>query len=165
AGYGFSAYAVPTALTAVLMLGFGASVLARRVSSVSLTLFSVTLAAAVWKIAFTFMYCSREPDTALFWARLAYVGVPFIAPGLYHFTIEILRIGRERRIEAYVGWLFAAIFAALGSGSSLLVDRVQRYWWGYYPRYSASISFPFLVFFFGYLAVALMEFIRAYPAS
>ena len=101
AGYGFSAYAVPTALTAVLMLGFGASVLARRVSSVSLTLFSVTLAAAVWKIAFTFMYCSREPDTALFWARLAYVGVPFIAPGLYHFCPGDFALRRLERTATH----------------------------------------------------------------
>src|SRR5215210_2319789 len=100
--YAFSAYAVPTLLTAVLMLGFGASVLARRVSRVSITFFSLTVAAAVWMLAFTWMYCSRGAANALVWARLAYLGVPFIAPAVYHFTIEILRIARERRNEKYM---------------------------------------------------------------
>jgi diguanylate cyclase (GGDEF)-like protein/PAS domain S-box-containing protein len=165
AAYGFSAYAVPTLLTAVLMLGFGISVLARRISAVSLTLFSLTLAAAVWQLAFTFMYCAHAASTALFWSRMAYLGVPFIAPSVYHFTIEVLRIAKERRNEKYMGWLLALMFSIMASSSGLLVDRVQHYWWGYYPRYTAIISVPFLTFFFGYLVASLAEFIRAYPAA
>src|SRR5258706_5289393 len=165
AAYGFSAYAVPTLLTAVLMLGFGVSVLARRVSAVSLTLFTLTLAAAVWQLAFTFMYCARDAATALLWSRMAYLGVPFIAPSVYHFTIEVLRISKERRNEKYMGWLLALMFAVMASSSNLLVNRVQHYWWGYYPRYTAIVSVPFLAFFFGYLVASLAEFIRAFPAS
>src|SRR5437764_4817174 len=165
AAYGFSAYAVPTLLTAVLMLGFGISVLARRVSPVSLTLFCLTLAASLWQLAFTFMYCARDAAHALFWSRMAYLGVPFIAPSVYHFTVEVLRIAKERRNEKYIGWLLALMFSIMASSSDLLVDRVQRYWWGYYPRYAAIISVPFLTFFFGYLVASLAEFIRAYPAA
>ena len=97
AAYGVSAYAVPTLLTAVLMLGFGISVLARRVSPVSLTLFCLTLAASLWQLAFTFMYCARDAAHALFWSRMAYLGVPFIAPSVYHFTVEVLRIAAMAR--------------------------------------------------------------------
>ena len=165
AAYEFSAYAVPTILTAVLMLGFGASVLARRISRISLTFFALTLAAAVWMLAFTAMYCARDAATALFWARIAYLGVPFIAPAIYHFAVEMLHIAKERRNEKYMGWLLALIFSVMATSTDLLVDRVQQYWWGYYPRYSAIISVPFLTFFFGYLIAALAEFIRAYPAS
>ena len=165
AAYGFSPYAVPTLLTAVLMLGFGISVLARRVSPISLTLFGLTLAASLWQLAFTFMYCARDAAHALFWSRMAYLGVPFIAPSVYHFTIEVLRIGKERRNEKYMGWLLALMFSIMASSSNLLVDRVQRYWWGYYPRYTAILSVPFLTFFFAYLIFSLAEFIRAYPAA
>src|ERR1041385_637590 len=116
AAYGISPYAVPTLLTAVLMLGFGISVLARRVSSVSLTLFSLTVAAGLWQLAFTMMYCSRDVAHALFWSRMAYLGVPFIAPSVYHFTIEVLRIGKERRTEKYVGWALALMFSVMEIG-------------------------------------------------
>src|ERR1051325_4411963 len=165
AAYGFSPYAVPTLLTSVLMLGFGISVLARRVSPISLTLFGLTLAASLWQLAFTFMYCARDAAHALFWSRMAYLGVPFLAPSVYHFTIEVLRIGKERRSEKYMGWLLALMFSIMASSSNLLVDRVQRYWWGYYPRYTAILSVPFLTFFFAYLIFSLAEFIRAYPAA
>ena len=165
AAYGVSAYALPTLLTALLMLGFGVSVLSRRVSAVSLTLFTTTLAAAVWLLAFTFMYCARDAAAALFWSRMAYLGVPFIAPSVYHFTIEVLHLAKERRNEKFMGWLLALMFSIMATTSGLLVDRVQRYWWGYYPRYTAIVSIPFLTFFFGYLIASFAEFIRAYPAS
>ena len=64
-----------------------------------------------------------------------------------------------------MGWLLALMFSIMASTSDLLVDRVQHYWWGYYPRYTAIISVPFLTFFFGYLVASLAEFIRAYPAA
>ena len=163
--YGFSPYAVPTALTAVLMLGFGASVIARRVSRISVTFFSLTLAASVWMLAFTLMYSARDATTALLWARLAYLGVPFIAAAVYQFTVESLRIAKDRRAETVLAWALAILFAVMASRTGLLVDRVQRYWWGYYPRYSADISIPFLTFFFGYLVASLAEFVRAYPSA
>src|SRR5436309_8808274 len=97
AAYGFSAYAVPTLLTAVLMLGFGISVLARRVSPVSITLFCLTLAASLWQLAFTFMYCARDAAHALFWSRMAYLGVPFISPTCPPLTLATRRSSNERR--------------------------------------------------------------------
>jgi diguanylate cyclase (GGDEF)-like protein/PAS domain S-box-containing protein len=165
AAYEFSSSAVPTLITAVLMLGFGASVLMRRVSRVTVSFFTLTVAAAVWMFAFTWMYCSRDAATALYWARTAYIGVPFIAAAVYHFTIEILRIGRDRRNEKFTGWALAFIFSMLAWRTPLLVDRVQQYGWGFYPRYTATISVPFLTFFFGYLVASLVEFIRAFPKS
>ena len=79
------------------MLVFGTSVLARRMSRVAAAFFSLTAAASVWLIAFTFMYCAKDAATALFWSRAAYLGVPFLAPAIYHFTAEMLRIGKARR--------------------------------------------------------------------
>jgi len=110
------------------------------------------------------MYCAKDATTALFWARTAYLGVPFLAPSIYHFTAEMLRIAKERRGAIIAGWLTAVIFSALAV-SGMLVERVERYWWGFYPRYSPLIAVPFLLFFFGYLVVALAEFLRAYPKS
>ena len=90
--YGFSPFAVPPLVTAALMLVFGASVLARRSSRVAGAFFALTAAASVWLVAFTFMYCAKDTATALFWSRVAYFGVPFLAPSIYHFTAEMLRI-------------------------------------------------------------------------
>jgi diguanylate cyclase (GGDEF)-like protein/PAS domain S-box-containing protein len=162
--YGISPFAVPTLVTAALMLVFGAGVLVRRASRVAGAFFALAMSASVWLVAFTFMYCAKDAATALFWARAAYLGVPFLAPSIYHFTAEMLRIARERRGAIIAGWVTAAVFSALAV-TGLLVERVQYFWWGFYPRYSALVAPPFLLFFFGYLVVSLAEFLRAYPKS
>ena len=64
--YVFSPYAIPTAVTTVLMLLFGVAVLMRRVSRVSGAFFSLTFFASVWLFAFTFMYSARDAAHALF---------------------------------------------------------------------------------------------------
>jgi diguanylate cyclase (GGDEF)-like protein/PAS domain S-box-containing protein len=162
--YGVSAFALPTLVTAALMLVFGSSVLARRLSRMAAAFFAMTAAAAVWLVAFTFMYCAKDAATALFWSRAAYLGVPFLAPSIYHFTAEMLRIAKARRSTIVTAWVLAAIFSFLAV-SGVLVERVQRFWWGFYPRYSIAVAPPFLLFFFGFLILSLAEFIRAYPKS
>src|SRR5260370_8202837 len=148
-----------------MMLLFGWSVIRRRASRVTSAFLALSTSAAVWLTAFTFMYSTKDPAQALWWARAAYLGVPFIAAGIYHFTVEMLRIYEQRKFAVWVAWSFAAFFAAIASATDLLVPRVQLFWWGYYPRYRPAVAIPFLLFFFGYLIAALLEFVRAYPKS
>ena len=163
--YVFSPYAIPTAVTTALMLLFGVAVLMRRISRVSAAFFGLTLFASVWLFAFTFMYSARDAEHALFWARIAYFGVPFLAPAIYQFTVEMLRIMRLRRVAVVLGWLLAAVFSATAIFSDSLVTGVRHYWFGFYPRYAIAVSIPFLTFFFGYLIAALVEFILLFPKS
>ncbi|MFL6246001.1 MAG: EAL domain-containing protein [Thermoanaerobaculia bacterium] len=161
--YAFSPSAIPVALTAVLILVFGVHVLTRRFTSVSAAFFTMTAVVAIWMTAFTFLYSTRDAATALAWARRAYFGVPFIAPAIYWFTVEILRIERRRRLAHVAAWSGAAFFSAIAVLTDMLIPRVQQYWWGFYPRYSPMIGAAFLLFFFGYLIASLVEFVRAYP--
>jgi diguanylate cyclase (GGDEF)-like protein/PAS domain S-box-containing protein len=163
--YVFSPYAIPTAVTTALMLLFGVAVLMRRMSRVSAAFFSLTLFASVWLFAFTFMYSARDSQHALFWARVAYFGVPFLAPSIYQFTVEMLRIMRLRRVAVILGWILGAIFSATAIFTDALVTGVTHYWWGFYPRYAVALSIPFLTFFFGYLIAALVEFVLLFPKA
>src|SRR6266498_680158 len=147
------------------MLAFGASVLLRRASRLTVAFFAMTVSGSIWLSAFTFMYCALDEHTALFWGRVAYAGVPLIAPSIYQFTVEMLHISRARRTHALVAWMLGAVFATLAVPTSLLVTRVERFWWGYYPRYGGELTLPFLLFFFGYLLAALGELVLAYPGS
>jgi diguanylate cyclase (GGDEF)-like protein/PAS domain S-box-containing protein len=162
--YGLSPFAVPTLVTAALIFVFGTNVLVRRASRVAGAFFAIAVSASVWLVAFTFMYCAKDTATALFWARMAYFGVPFLAPSIYHFTAEMLRIAKARRGVIIGGWAAAIVFSSLAV-TGVLVERVQLYWWGFYPRYSVLVAPPFLLFFFGYLILSLVEFLRAYPKS
>jgi diguanylate cyclase (GGDEF)-like protein/PAS domain S-box-containing protein len=161
--YSFSPYAVPTALTTILILTFGIRVLVLRVSRVSASFFVLTFVVSVWLFAFTFMYSTGRADVAERWARIAYLGVPFIAPAIYQFTVEMLRIARHRRMAVAAAWLLGATFSVTAITTPLLVTRVTHYRWGYYPRYDPRVSIFFLAFFFGYLVAALGEFLLAHP--
>ena len=161
--HGLPPSALPTAVTSLLMMMFGASVLRHRVSRVSLAFASLAAACSVWLIAFTFMYTTTNAAHALFWARAAYLGVPLIAAAIYHFAVEMLHIYARRKWAVWIGWGLAAFFALIATTSGLLVMRVDRFWWGFYPRYRVGVAIPFLIFFFGYLIAAAVEILRAFP--
>ncbi|HKR65245.1 MAG TPA: diguanylate cyclase, partial [Thermoanaerobaculia bacterium] len=163
--YAFSPSAIPVALTAVLILAFGVRILMRRATSASAAFFGMTVVVAIWMAAFAGMYSSRDASVALRWARAAYLGVPFIAPAIYWFTVEILRIEARRRLPHVAAWSLAAFFSAVAVTTDRLIPNVQLYWWGFYPRYSIVVGAAFLTFFFGYLIASLVEFVRAYPAA
>jgi diguanylate cyclase (GGDEF)-like protein/PAS domain S-box-containing protein len=160
-----SAYALPVAITGVLILAFGGRLLARRVTSVSAAFFTMTFVVAIWMAAFTALYSTDDPVLALLSSRLAYLGVPFIAPAIYWFTVEFLRIERKRRALQVAAWILAGAFSALAVTTDRLIPNVQEYWWGFYPRYRVSTGLAFLTFFFGYLVLSLVEFVRAFPQS
>src|SRR5687768_4237189 len=161
--FSLSPYALPVGVTGILILAFGGRLLARRFTSVSAAFFTMTLVVAIWMAAFTALYSTRDPHLALICSRLAYLGVPFIAPSVYWFTIEFLRIERKRRFVLVGAWILAGFFSALAVATDRLIPNVQEYWWGFYPRYRVSTSIPFLTFFFGFLVLSLAEFVRAFP--
>jgi diguanylate cyclase (GGDEF)-like protein/PAS domain S-box-containing protein len=163
--HGLPPSAVATAETSVLMILFGLSVIRRRLSRVTIAFAALAAVCSVWLIAFTFMYATANAAQALFWARAAYLGVPLIASAIYQFTVEMLHIYAQRKWAVRIGWALAAFFALLGTTTNLLVMRVDRFWWGFYPRYRVAVAVPFLIFFFGYLIAALVEFLRAFPQA
>src|SRR5258708_6839768 len=97
-GYALSPSSIAVAVTAMVVLVLGVTVLARRVTPVSSAFFSITIVVGIWMAAFTGMYAAQSARAALNWAHLAYFGVPFIAPALYWFTLELLRLERRRRL-------------------------------------------------------------------
>ncbi|HUP60990.1 MAG TPA: EAL domain-containing protein [Thermoanaerobaculia bacterium] len=163
--YAFSLYALPVAVTGILILAFGTRVVVRRATAITAAFFAMTLVVAVWMAAFALMYSTPFPPVALFWSRLAYLGVPLIAPTLYWFTIELLRIAHRRRTAFVAAWCGGAFFSTVAVTTDRLIPNVQQYWWGLYPRYRPSMSIAFLTFFFGFLIAALVELLRAYPKT
>lgn len=161
--YAFSITAIPTAVTALVVLLFAIRVLIRRVSRVSIVYFVLSLFVAIWELGFTGMFLAQSSDAASPWMRLAYFGIPFIAPAIYHFTVEMLRIYARRRAAVVIGWLLAAQFSMLAVFTDYLVNGFYRYRWGYYPHYDTAGAVSFLTFFFGFLFAAMFEFVRAHP--
>jgi PAS domain S-box-containing protein len=157
ANYSFSIYSIPTlaAMTGVLLLGL--FVLVReRISTVSVAFTLVTLVVGIWLFCFSVVYSSGDEQTALWWGKAAYLGVSFIAPATYQFTVVVLHMYRYPlyRWLVLVGWVVSGLFAWVAIFTDLLVSGVQRFWWGYYTRYG-PLGLPFILFF-GALLVASM---------
>lgn len=165
ASYAASLYAFPTAATSVSVLCLGLFVLIReRLQMVSLSFFLATLAVAVWLFSFSWMYCATDPRVALWWAKAAYVGVPYIAPAFYHFTVAVLGLYDRRKRMVWINWGLASLFMLAILTTDGLVAGLHRYWWGYYPRYG-WLSLPYLAFFFGLTLLTLSHYWTEYRSA
>ncbi|MEJ2215314.1 MAG: PAS domain S-box protein [Gemmatimonadota bacterium] len=165
ANYAFSGFAVPPLVTAVVCVALGGLVLLReRGSRIGWSFFSMTVAGGIWLFSFGFVYLSVVPEVALAWSRLAYLGVPFLAPTIHGFVIRLLGVQESRRQLHRIAWVGATLTSALVLGTDWMVVGVERYFWGYYDR----VGWPmlaFIVFFLFFLGASQWDLIRAYGES
>ena len=116
----------------------------------------IPLTVCVWLVCFSMMYCAVRADVALWWARAAYAGIPFIAAAIYHFSVIATGARERRRAVVRVAWALSGACSALFLLSDVFLVGVYQYAWGFYPRYAAA-SLLYLVVFFGLLALSLRE--------
>ncbi len=163
--YTFSLFAVPTFLTSAALLVLGLIVLVReRISRVSILFFWIALAISIWQFAFSWMYLAKESGVALWWGKTAYLGVPFIIPAIYHFTVVVLRTYQQRKVVVWGSWAVAAVFAAAAIMTDRLINGMFHYSWGYYPKYG-PLAYLFLLFFLGLMGANLLQYWKAYQKA
>ena len=162
ASYHLGLASVPTALAMLAIFGFGVATLVReRISLVSLSLFLVALTVSLWLFAQSGLYAAADDRVALAWARATYLGVPFIAPATYQFTVVVLRrFARERLILA-AAWTGAAILAIVALRTDLILDGLYHYWWGPYQRFN-GLGILLVLFTGGLLAASMGQYLVAY---
>ncbi len=158
ASYTLSPYAFPTFISAVAFVLLGVAVFLREGRSrLGLLFLNMTLTIAIYLVAFSWMYASLHTSVALWWAKAAYLGVPFIPSAIYHFTVVVLRLYETKKTLVWVNWGLSCLFSATVLFTSEFVSGLYEYWWGFYPRYGWA-SVPFLAFFFGMMAESLRLF-------
>src|SRR5689334_16128123 len=90
--------AVPLFLVAASIFILGVAVMARdRASAPSLAFLSLTGSVSIWLFSIAFMMMSGDERTAMFFAKLAYIGVALIPAAVFHFTVALLDQTHERR--------------------------------------------------------------------
>jgi diguanylate cyclase (GGDEF)-like protein/PAS domain S-box-containing protein len=163
--YHFSPFAIPPALTAVVLVSFAIVLVLTRFSRTSLAIFGVSVAAAAWQAACVFMYLAADSRTALIWARIGCACVPFIAAAAYLFVATILESATHRTIVSVVAWLLAARLAVLTLTTTTLLGGVRRFWWGFYPTFNTAGRVLYPLFCAGLIAVTIVDIARVYPSS
>jgi PAS domain S-box-containing protein len=146
--------------TLVFLLGV-VVVVRERASRISILFAALTTSVAVWLFCFSLMYASTNERTGAFWARAAFIAIPFIPTAVYHFVVGLARLERRLHTPVRIAWMLSAFFSLLILTTDQIVDGVEKYSWGYYPRY-AWASGPYLLFFFVILGAALQHGIEAY---
>jgi signal transduction histidine kinase/PAS domain-containing protein len=165
ANYTFNPYALPTLVTGVAIMALGFIVLVgERDSRVSLSFFIMTVSAAIWLFCYSCMYCAATERVAAAWAVMGQLGVTFIPATVYHFTVNTLQIYSKHRKRVWLAWLISAVFFAAALYGDSFISGVNRFRWGYYARYE-WMSIPFLVFFFGLMALSLQHYWHEYHAA
>ena len=153
--YHLNPYAMPVFLTSLVVLFLGLCTLVReRFSSVATAFFLMILPTVIWLFSSTGMYLAESRDVALWWAKAAYLGLPFIPPMVYLFTIRVLRLYEPHKKKACIYFALSALFSWILVTTDWMVKDLYHYHWGFYPKYEPS-AFLYLAFFFGLLFESL----------
>lgn len=160
--YVASWYALPPFVAGIAMLSLGAGVLVReRGSRVAVACFVMATIQTVWLLSYAVVFSSADAKVALWWARMAYLGVTLIPASVWYFVVVALGLYGRYRLTVWVIWIAGLLFAGAAIGSDALFADVQLYWWGYYPRYR-WLGTPFLAYFFLLMIATLLLFRREY---
>lgn len=160
--YVFNPLAMQTLVVALGLIVLGIYGLIREQGSqASLVFFILALSIGVWLFAFSWMYSAIDEHLAMWWAKVAYVGIAFIPAAVYHFTALILQDYEKVRKRVLTVWVIGAIFITLILTTDIQFRSLYRYEWGYYPK-SDITSVPFILFFFGVMILTLLSFAEGY---
>jgi diguanylate cyclase (GGDEF)-like protein/PAS domain S-box-containing protein len=157
--------AIPTFMVSALLLGVGTFTLVREHRSRESRAFGLfTVASAWWMFASSWMYLAADAPTALAWARLAYLGIPFLAPATYQFAVRVLELEERRSVVVRTAWVYFAACAAVAVGSGVFLTGIRSWDWGPYPvlgPWSLLFTIPFVAL----LLLTLAELFSAWKTS
>ena len=161
--YFFNFYALPNIIVSSLIFATGFFVFwQNRKNPSNIFFFLFCLSLNLWLYGRAIMYCSRDSGTALAWAKIfAKLGVVFIAPLVYTFSVHWLGFYRQQRNYVIAGFLTAAAFYLTILTTPYGLLGVRHYFWGYYPVYGPVCKI-FLIFFFTYFIAAFRNFFKAW---
>lgn len=92
-----------------------------------------TLSLVSWNLDIAALYFFPDADSALLWSSVFRYGMLFIPPTLYHMILEFTgRWSIANRVFLAVGY-WVSFVLCLGNGRGVLVDRLEKFVWGYYP--------------------------------
>ena len=163
--YFFNPYAVPTFLSSGAFLVISLYRVVRdRFSFLSSLLFLIGLIVSVWLFAFSWMYSATNEKAALWWAKAAYIALPFLPAAILNFALVFLQTALQNKALVRFCWAASMLFSLLAVETDLVISGVKHYKWGYYPQYDV-FSVPYLLFFFGVLALCAYEYFSEYKKT
>ncbi|HEV7921362.1 MAG TPA: ATP-binding protein [Thermoanaerobaculia bacterium] len=151
---------LPWCALSLALFGLAVAIWARqRASRVAVLFCAMIVFVAIWFAAFALLFASTTAEDAGEWARLAVVAVAFLPAAVYEFTITAMRLARRR--VANVLWLVSCLFTALIIFSNYVIAGLQRFRWGWYPRFGV-LGIAFVAWYGAALLLNAGEYVREY---
>lgn len=158
--YQFNPYAIPPFFTAIFLFALGFFVFIKNIRLMPNIAFGLlSLSSAIWQFGFGMEYLSIKEETALFWNRFVYLGVPFIVPTMYHFSVSFPGFKEQKRF-VILSYILAAIFVLL-SRTDYFITGLRKYFWGYYTN-PGILHHPFLIIWFSLGIVSIINLYKGY---
>jgi C4-dicarboxylate-specific signal transduction histidine kinase len=152
----FNIYAIPNLLTAIFLFVLGFFVFFRNPKIKSNAIFFLLcFSGSIWHFGFFMVFSSVNIQTAMYWNRFVYLGVPFITPLMYHFSISFLKLKKQIRY-AYLFYSIALAFV-LFSRSPHFITGMHLFFWGYYKK-AGPLYLPFMISWFCPAVLVLHNF-------
>ena len=159
--HGINFLTIPTFSISILLFALGIFVAIKNSESKINTLFSlICLSAAIWLSSHSCAYYLGEEDKALFWFKIGYPGVIFIAVLYFHFSTNFLGFQSLKWIIV-ASYIIGVLLVYVIWSTKLLISGVHIYSWGYYPK-AGRLHPYFLLFFFGLVNAASFQLAYCY---
>ena len=136
-------------LAAATVFCLGAFVFYKNLKSkTNLSIFLLITSTLLWQIGSGLILLSKDLPLALFYTKIAFIGITFIPISTYHLTLSLLNIKKTKTI--ILGYLLALFFISI-LRTPLLLNGVYEYSWGFF--FKAGPLHPIFMIFFIYFMV------------
>lgn len=154
-------YSLPVILVGLVTGALGVVVAFReRGSRIGLRYLALAGSVGLYVFAAGVSYTMQSAEAALFWDRIAHVGVVFIPYTLLAASHAVLGVGREFRRLRHVVLVGSSVSLVLVLATDLFITGTRRLFWAYYPAYGpAGLAFTlfFIVVMIGTLVMHVHE--------
>ncbi|MBI5745608.1 MAG: GAF domain-containing protein [Nitrospirae bacterium] len=157
-------YSIPPLLAGTLIFACGLWIVMKKPKSIpNVTFGLVCLSVTIWLFSDFMMYSINDANKALVWAKVSYVGVPYIPAFFYHFCLSILQQQGKKRL-VLANYLVSTLFALLIPTLYLVDNSLYSYFWGFYPK--AGVIHPIFLVYFGLVSgLSLRKLYLGYKAK
>jgi diguanylate cyclase (GGDEF)-like protein/PAS domain S-box-containing protein len=163
--YAFTIHAAASMLVGAAIAVLGAYVFIREhASRIGVIFWIFTLSISIWLSAFAAVYASLHEPQALFWMKVAQMGVTFIPVTMLALSFTVVQRADEFRWFIRTSVAVSTLFCLGVIFTDLHIRGVYHYFWGYYPRFGPLGVF-FIAYFFGIMIYVLRLYWLEYRGS
>lgn len=138
-------------ITFVVIVVLGVIVIRKNhKETINLTFGLLTIGAAIWSFSYAVWLLSKDPETALFWARALNLGAIIIPVAYLHWILSLLQKKKNKLLKFY--YIVTIIFIFFSYSSFFIKGTKQIFSFLYFPQMN-WLYLIFLIFVWGFIII------------